>query len=321
MNILPWNGKPITKPGFYSGVPMTKYHSGRLCVGPSLSSSGLRKIFYQSEAHFFDSWPLNPNFDRDAHKPNEGMVLGRAAHHLLLGQPAFAREFVITPQMAADAKGVLKPWSYQLTSAKEWKAQQEKSGLTVLTVEQAEAVMAMAERLGREPLIRAGVLNGYSEITLAWQDRDSGVWLLARPDVIPTDDDFCDLKTTRDVVSYGNLVRAIGEHGYHCQAALTGEGWRVLEGKPMKSFSFYFVESRRPHCARMVTLKAEDLDLGWRQCRSALKRFVTAMNSGSWPGPGGLQEAVQYVDLSEARRQGIESELSQQGEAKERRAA
>lgn len=321
LNIEPWSGKPIAKAGFYSGVPMAAYHSGRLCVGPSLSSTGLRLIFVKSEAHFFDQWPLNPEHDPDADEENEALILGRAAHHLLLGQPHFAKTFVICPSETPDAKGKMQPWTMRFDSAKAWVAARLADGLTVLTVEQAERVKGMALRLAREPLVNAGALSGISEITMAWPDRETGTWLLSRPDVIPTDSgDFTDLKTLGyGVVDYPNLVRTIAEHAYHQQAALAAEGFEALTGERMKSFSFYFVESKRPHCARMVTLKDADLVLGMRQNRNAMRRFVAAMNSGHWPGPGGVQEEVQAIDLSDGKRLAIEGELRRQGETDQQR--
>jgi PDDEXK-like domain of unknown function (DUF3799) len=316
INITPWDGKPISKPGLYSGVSMAAYHSGRLCVGPSVSSSGLRAIFTKSEAHFFDKSPLNPDRDPDADEMGEALILGRAVHHLLLGQPHFAREFVVCPSLTPDSKGKMQPRTLRFDSAREWVKARNADGLTVLTVEQMEKIKGMAFRLAREPLVKAGALNGLSEITMAWKDGETGIWCLSRPDVIPTDSgDFTDLKTIgRDVVSYGALVRAIGEYAYHQQAALCGEGWQVLTGQQMASFSFYFVESGRPHCARMVTLKDSDLLLGARQNRNAMRRFVKAMNTGHWPGPGGTQEAVQRIDLSDAKRFAIEGELKALGE-------
>jgi hypothetical protein len=324
LDITPWNGKPISKPGFYSGVPLSAYHSGKLCDGaPTLTSSGLRTIFMESEAHFYDGWPLNPDYDKEVVLETAGLVLGRATHHLMMGQPNFAREFVVTPSETPDAKGVMKPWSGQFDSAKKWKADRAAEGRTVLTPEQVEKIVGMANRLKREPLVASGALSGLPEITMVAKDAETGIWLLSRPDVIPTDSgDFTDLKTIgKGVVDYGTLVRTIAEYGYHQQAALCAEVWEALTKEKLKMFNFYFIETGRPYCARMVALKDATLMLGLRQNRNAIRRFVKAMNTGVWPGPGGTQEAVQYIDLSDAKVLAIESELRAQGEADERRSA
>jgi hypothetical protein len=326
--INPWNCKSISQDGFYSGVPLEAYHSGRLCEGsPSLSSSGLRAIFTQSEAHFYANWPLNPDPEakaaREAEKTSESLILGRATHHLMMGQPNFAREFIVTPEETPDAKGVMQPWTLKFNSAKKWMADRAAERRTVLTPEQVKKIEGMAKRLAREPLVASGVLSGLPEITMAARDKESGVWLLSRPDVIPTSDgDFTDLKTIgRDIVSYPALVRAIAEHGYHQQAALCAEVWEALTGQKLKMFSFFFVETTRPYCARMVALKESTLLLGMRQNRNAIRRFVTALNTGVWPGPGGTQEMVQWIDLSDAKVLSIESELRAQGENDQQRSA
>lgn len=312
MEIIPWNGKPISKPGFYSDVPMLAYHGGRLCVAPSLSSSGHRAIFTKSEAHFYDRWPLNPDRDQEAEEESESFILGRATHHLLLGQPHFLKEFVVCPDVTYDAKGKESPWSMRTDHAKQWAADQEAKGLTILTKAMMQQILGMATRLAREPLVaKGGVLDGYREVTMAAICPETGVWILSRPDVVPNHGgDFVDVKTMgRSIVSYNALSYAIGEYGYHQQAALCGECWQYLTGTPMASFSFYFVETKRPHCARMVTLKETDLELGMRQNRIARRRFLAAMNTGVWPGPGGLQEQVLKVDLSDAKRAAIMGQI------------
>ena len=307
MNIVEWAGQPISKPGIYKNIPIDLYHSGKLCAGPSISSSGLRKIFCESEAHYYDASPYNPN--RAPPKESAAFSLGRAVHHLLLGEAFFTKYFVSEPEEYTNAEGEVKPWNNNAKKCKEWQAAQKAAKRTVLTSKDLEKIRGIATALGREPLVRAGALNGHIETTLAWIDKETGVWCLARPDVIPTDSgDFVDLKTTSSVL-YPDLVRAIAEYGYHQQGALVGEGYEILTGQKMTTFGLYFVESSRPHCARLVQLKDHDLVLGRQQNRNALRRFVAAMNSGEWPGPGGRQDSVQHIEISDYARKAFEDRL------------
>jgi hypothetical protein len=307
MMVEKWDGAPISRPGLYSGIPMSAYHSGKLCIGPSISSSGLRTIFGESEAHFFDGYALNPNCAPRVE--SEAFTLGRATHHLLLGENFFARDFVVRPEKAPDGRA----WNGNNLTCQKWIDEQKSAGRTVLSGIMVEKIKGMAVSLGKEPLVRAGALNGLIETTMAWPDKETGVWLLARPDVIPTDSgDYCDLKTTASV-QYRDLVRSLGEYGYHQQGALVRDGHRILFGQDISSFSNYFIESTRPYCARLMQLKIEDLDLGAQQNRNALRRFVAAMNSGEWPGPGGRQDAVQYVEIGDKKREYIEARLKFEG--------
>lgn len=312
MKISKWDGQQISVPGIYEGVDIDVYHSGRLCVGPSMSSSGLRTIFMESEAHYWDKSPLNPN--RAPKKESEAFSLGRAVHHSLLGEAYFSKLFVIRPEKLYDAKAKEElDWNGNRLSCKKWLQEQAAAKLTVLTSEHVERIKGMALSLGRHELVKAGVLNGKIECTMAWVDKETGVWMLARPDVIPTDSgDFVDLKTTTDV-SYVAIQRTLADYGYHQQGALVGEGYEILTGQKMASFSLFFIESSRPYCARFMQLKDHDLALGRQQNRNAVRRFAAAMNSGEWPGPGGRQDTVQHVEINDRMRDVFETRLKFEG--------
>ena len=304
MDIIRWDGNPISKPGLYEKVPLSIYHSGRLCVGPSISHSGLHRIVSPegSEAHFYDTWPLNPDRNPDADDDSEAIILGRATHHLLLGEPNFKSEFVVTPDRAPDAKGVMGLWNGNKTYCQEWLATRKAEGMTVLKPAWVERIKGMAMSLSRQPLVRQGALNGLIETTMAWFDEETRVWLLNRPDVIPTDSgDVVDLKTIRSTAPHV-ISRTIGERGYHMQGALVKDGFKTVTGTDMASFSLYFIESDRPHCCALYRLTDRDLKIGHDLYRAALKRFVLAVNTGEWPGPGGPQTVERYMSISERQR-------------------
>ena len=88
----------ITEPGVYD-VSIDRYHS-QICDGPSISSSGIRALL-RSPAHYWRTSDLNPA--RVEEDDKEAFILGRAAHHLLLGEKEFSRQFVIRPDEAPDA--------------------------------------------------------------------------------------------------------------------------------------------------------------------------------------------------------------------------
>lgn len=296
MKIIKWDRKPITQPGIYSGVPMDVYHGPNLCDGPSISSSGLRKLSNQSPAHYWVESPYNP--DRIEREETASLTLGRAAHHLLLGEDDFNTLYVVRPDK----------WdSWRTNDAKAWKAAQEAEGRTVLLSTQLEVIRGMARSLAAHPLIDAGILNGAIEQTIVWKCKDTGVWLKARPDAIPNDaGDFADLKTTTSVQT-ADLARTIAEYGYHQQAALIASGWHAITGKDVASFSFVFVESKPPFCTRIVTLKDADLARGERQNFVAVKAFAKCMETGEWPGPGGAD--AEYLELPTWAQTRIDNQL------------
>lgn len=298
MKVLKWDGKTITQPGIYSGVSMEVYHGANLCNGPSVSSSGLRKLMNESPAHYWAESPYNLN--RIEPKETEALTFGRAAHHLLLGEDDFNTHYIVRP-----AK-----WdSWRTGDAKDWKIERELEGKTVLIPAQIETIRGLARSLAAHPLIDAGILNGAIEQTIVWKDKDTGIWLKARPDAIPNDaGDFADLKTTVSVQT-SDLARTIAECGYHQQAAMISAGWHALTGRDVASFSFVFVEKTPPYCVRIVTLRDDDLARGERQNFVAVKKFSECMASGEWPGPGSAD--AEYLSLPEWAQKRIDHQLEQ----------
>jgi len=283
----PWLGEVITDTAFISDMSMADYH-GQPCDGPSISSSGLRTIWSQSPAHYYLTSPLNPNREEEDERPH--FTLGRAAHHLLLqGRKGFDEEYVTRPEKWKD---------WRTDASKEWKAEQLKAGLTIITDGELENIAGMARSLAAHPLIKAGILDGQVERSMFWRDPETDVWCKSRPDAIPAASGmFSDLKTTVSV-STEALRRTIADYGYHQQGALVGEASRHVLGVEMESFSFVWVESKAPWCVRVTTLSAEDLTRGGMQNAAALRQFAQATATNVWPGPGGDQSDGEILTIN-----------------------
>ena len=288
MKVIPYvRNTKIGKPGVYVGVPMALYH-GELCVGPSVSSSGLRTISDESPAHYYVDSYLNP--DREEQEPSEAFILGRATHCIILGDEVFSTQFIMRPEKIGT-----EAWQSNKTICKQWLKDQVGEGRTVLLSSQIKQIRGMAHSLARHPLVQAGILNGLVEHSMVWKDKETGVWVKARPDTIPNDSgDFSDLKTTVSVGAV-ELMRTMAECAYHQQAALIGEGFEVLTGQKMTSFNLVFVEKKPPYCTRIVTLKDCDLVRGQQQNRFAIRTFADCVARGEWPGPG--SDDAEYMEL------------------------
>jgi len=288
---------PIDKNGVFR-LTMEEYHS-QCCVAPSISSSGLRTIFLKSPAHYFIESTLNPN--RIEPEEKEAFVLGRAAHHLLLGEDAFSTLFIMRPEEAPDGRA----WNGNNLSCKGWLHAQAKAGRTVLTPNQVEQIRGMARALGNHPLVRAGILNGEIEQSLIFKDKKTGVYLKSRPDAIPNDSgDFADLKTTACIGF--DLDRDVSKFRYDVQAALTKWAAREVLKIEMESFSFVFVEKKPPHSVDVITLGKEDIAEAEKDLRSAIDTFAWCVEHRNWFGPAGSQSDARYVHISEFARKNAE---------------
>jgi hypothetical protein len=281
---MPESGK-IAQNGAYD-VPIELYHS-QLCTGPSISSSGLRRLI-NSPAKYWMTSDLNPN--RVEEKENEALILGRAAHHLLLGEKDFKSKFIVQPETLYGEK-----WNGNRLDCKAWKKEHQEQGLTILTAGQIETIKGLA---GIQPwqknmpncglrncdlVMKSGALNGAIETSLIW--KEGKTWLKSRPDAIPgASNDFTDLKTASSIDEH-TLSSGLAELEYFVQGALVGLGMSRVAGRTMEGFHLVYVDKTPPHAVTVRTLVDEDLVRGERAIFLGLKVFERCLETGLWPGP------------------------------------
>lgn len=298
---------PIKKPGIYSGVPLSVYHSDAFTPSMSVSSSNLRTAWSKSPAHMFAKWAHNPNRIEDGGDETKWMRFGRAAHHLFLGEDDFSTQFVMQPGQYSDAKtGEIKPWSNNANVCRAWHGQQRDAGRTVLTQNELDKVLPMVANLKLDPLVSSGALRGLVEHSMVAQDNETGLWLKSRPDVIPHDGDYVDLKMTSDVTDLA-IMGSLKNFGYHMQGGLV---WEVCEqlGLPFTSFTLLLIETEPPYCVRAVPLTDDDLSRGRLQCRAMLRLTRACIDKGHWPGPG--EGELRPIPLGTAERVSIDARLA-----------
>lgn len=279
----------IEKTGVYS-ISMEAYH-GQPCDGPSVSSSGLRTIFTKSPAHFWVGSSINPDFVPQ--DDTEAFTFGRAAHHLLLGEDDFSTLFIVRP---VEIDG--EPWQGNRKACRAWVSHQQMAGRTVLKPDEIKQIRGMARSLAVHPLIQAGILNGEIEKSLFWKDKETGIWLKARPDAIPNSSgDFADLKTSSDIGF--KLDRSVNTYRYDMQAALTKWGCKEVLGIDMTDFSFVFVEKEPPHCVDVLVLDPEDIQRAELDLRASLRTLAYCLKTNDWFGPSGTQRDARYVSIGD----------------------
>ena len=310
MKITKWDGKPITKPGWYSNISIERYHAANMCDGPAVSSSNLRTCWLKSPAHMYAEWAENP--EAEPRESTRAMILGAAAHHLLLGEEEFKLKFIGRPETYRDLKtAVEKPWNNNSHACQDWNAMQEAAGKVIVTVKELKAIVEMAKSLSLEPLVQEGLLRGEVETSGFFKDDETGLWVKVRPDVIPSGGDFVDLKTATEVTTIA-LMSAIRSYSYHQQGALVWEACEAF-GHPFESFMLLFVETTRPFCARTVPLFDDDLARGRMQNRAMLRTIRKCLDTNHFPGPG--EGELRALPLSNDERTRIDERLKLEGVA------
>jgi hypothetical protein len=185
----------------------------------------------------------------------------------------------------------------------EFWANVEADGRTPLS----DAEITMIRNMGRafdEDPAAAAIMGGLPEITMAWRDPETGLWLLARPDTVNFDGTVTDYKKVAAQgrpFTAGLIDRRITQHGYHMQLAFAGEGMEALGiGWPQLA-AIVAQSDAPPHHIIPRVINEEALRFGQFQNRAALRTFATCLDTGHWPGPGELIGEYQMPEFEKQR--------------------
>jgi PDDEXK-like uncharacterized protein DUF3799 len=202
--------------------------------------------------------------------------------------------------------------------------------LEVLTPAMVECIKGMAgvlpwqkgledSGLANSAIVQHGALKGLVEHTIIAKDEETGVWLKARPDVIPLDStEANDFKTAADVDDH-SLQQTLDSYRYDMQGEIVARCLLQAVDVALTSFALIFAGKKVPHAVRIAELKAEHLAEAALDNRAAIRSFARAMDTGRWPGPGGTVSDAIHVNRSKwsleaaaGRRSILEQELAHQ---------
>lgn len=297
------DGQPVDGPGVYR-CSMKHYHSQGICPGPSISSTGLRNIALQSPHAFWKTWDGNP----DRYPPKEesdSLILGRAAHALILGDEVFDDHFIYVPEGAPQRPTKTQVAAYErdgkwseaaAPGAAFWEDFDKRAaGRMLLKQEQVQKIMYMAENLAANVFAKEVLTSEAIELSMIWQDEMSGIWLKSRPDCIPSNGwDFGDLKTfapkSRDLKIAAQ--RSVTDFGYAIQMALAVMGAEYVLDTTAKNCALVFVQTSEPY--EVIPIEIDQEALYWARVliRDALEKMRHGLDTGEWPGVA--REVVKY---------------------------
>lgn len=289
---LPYvEGVLISAPGAYRDVPADAYHDRELCDAPSISGTGLKilggekgqRTKGQTPRHFFERSTLNPN--RKKPKETDALRLGRAFHDALLLPSAFATDYHFLPE--GFSRSATKKFAAEIEDADA----AIEDGLSVLKTTEVAWLHAMVAALRADELIRPLMDEGEAEVTLTWKDKETGVWLRARPDWIrPTLDVGINFKTDADA-SFAGFSKSIGKFGYAQGAALEMDGCEAVFGEIPRTYLHPVIEKPTLTdfedgdfiATALWELPPEDIERGRWLNRQAIRLFADCLSSGTWP--------------------------------------
>lgn len=284
-----WTGGQITELGAYLGIPIDVYHSGTLCGGNEVSSTGLKLLSADKGKRSKGKTPRH--YWERYRKPNRRLVdtdalrMGRYFHDALLQPELVADLYHRTPEGYDRRQKVFAD-----DKAAEEAARGD--GLCIVSHAEAEMTAAMVEAARGDPLFAALLGKGEAEVTLAWQDKETGVWCRARPDFMLANRAFAlNVKTDLDA-SYDGFSASIGKYGYAQSAALELDGYEAVFGQAPTTFLHPVVEKPAKAswqagdfiATAVWQLPSEDIDRGRWLNRRALRVLADCLSADRWPG-------------------------------------
>jgi exodeoxyribonuclease VIII len=252
------------KPGIYRDMPPDEY-----LALDAISRSDLMAIA-QCPAYY--KWLMeHPEEETDAQR------IGTALHTAILEPERFKTEYAIGPDVDKRTTAGKNEWTEfeRITPQK-----------TCLRAKEGAKVMAIANAV-RDSKSARGILQGPgdTELTLVWEDPDTGVLCKARPDRRYTSDEygltFADFKSGQSSRPKA-VLNAIGKYGYHIQGAMAQDGWRVLTGEDSFAFVLVVYEKSEPYLSNNCIIAPGWLNTARREYNRMLRVYAHCKETDKW---------------------------------------
>lgn len=288
------NAPLITVAGAYPDIANEDYHGREICPAPSISSTGLKKLVghlgLQSKGctprHYWENSALNPN--RKPQEQTDALRLGSAFHDALLLPERWQNRncYHVTPEGFSRAKS--KAMAGDIADADAAAA----AGCTIVSADERDQIDGMVSAARANPLIDAVLSHGQAEVTLAWQDPETGVWLRARPDWLLDDKRYgINVKTATDASHHG-FQSDVTKYRYYQSAALELDAIEAVFGKRPGNYLHPVIEKPAKGAwavgdylpVALWELPAEDIEYGRQLNRRAIRLFADCLSADRWPG-------------------------------------
>jgi exodeoxyribonuclease VIII len=122
--------------------------------------------------------------------------------------------------------------------------------------------------------------HGPVELSIVWNDPETGLLCKARFDKIISGFCLTDLKSTFNAMKFAD---SIVNYGYHRQMPHYLDGWKVLTGEELIP-ALVAVETAAPFCVRAAPVHPDLVDMGRAEVRELKLAVADAKESNEWPG-------------------------------------
>jgi hypothetical protein len=253
-------------PGLHPDIPDADYHQRELGVA---SNTALAKFARAPLA--YRTW-----VDGKDEAPTPAQHFGKALHCAVFEPHRFDTDFAIAPRFGnCSHKGPKE-------ERDRWRKAHE--GQTWIDADDGDQIAGMVRVLWSHRIVaRLLAAGGQSELTVRWDDPDTGVTCKLRLDRYIEDlAAVIDLKSTDDATER-RFRRSIAEFGYDRQDAFYRDGMAAV-GKDVDTFVFIAIEKEPPHLVGLYSVDPEGQRDAREKNRTLLRQFRLCLEADRWPG-------------------------------------
>lgn len=192
------------------------------------------------------------------------LVFGGALHAFVLDQEQWEREYIVLHEkIDRRTKEGKDEWKYFL---------EESKGKRIISKEDFDIIQAMRDALYNHSAVASILKTAGKEVTVVFEDEETGLSVKTRPDILPTDDSrvIFDLKKTRSATMHG-FQRSCVQYGYARQAAIGLAGLTAVTGQKHDLFGFIAIEDKPPYRTEIYVLDDEFIQYGHSEFKRLLR--------------------------------------------------
>lgn len=250
---------PCPEPGVYDDVPEATYR-----CWDAAHQSFLTTLVQKSPMHAWDDWE-NPS------EPTAGQEFGTAAHMMIMEPDRFQASYeVMPPGLDRRRKDGKARWAEAIAAGK--MPIKDEDYLRLCAIESAMENHVLGQYLH----------DARHEVSIVWDDEETGVRCAGRLDCWFADGLIADLKFTSDA-RLRPTVRHVLDFGYDLQAAFYTDGAQQAFGREVDEYVLFCIEADRPFgiCAYPM---GEWVERGRGLYREALETYAHCKETNHWPG-------------------------------------
>jgi hypothetical protein len=164
-------------------------------------------------------------------------------------------------------------------------------GKKLIKQSEIEQALALRDAVRSSKAAMRYLAKGHCEVTLVWDDPQTGIRCKGRTDWITPDDVVVDVKGVTSAGTW-EFGRQAHKEQWHVQQAFYADGYEVLFPMKRPRSVIIAVEIRPPHDVVVYPLDDETIGIGRDAYRAHLERLKVCRATNTWPGRANGEEAT-----------------------------